>query len=261
MEVAAPVAALAPGDRMGISIAGSVDRPSLGWSLNLSSVGQIQEIGEASSSVVRGTGRLVWRPVWSPEAAQSSDLLHLGVSGSFAFSGGGDLRYRARPETFLAPYLVDTGDFEGDAGTIAGEILVRRGAASLLLESLNTLVQAESGGTLLFYGLHAQLGWVLTGESRSYDAEAAVIGRVTPRQPYRPFRRRWGAWEVTGRVSWLDLSDGPLRGGRLLCVAAGPTWSWNDYVRWHAGYVFARTSDRPGPPHAHVLQARVELRF
>jgi phosphate-selective porin OprO/OprP len=261
MEVAAPVGAFVPGYRMGISVARLHQRPSLSWSLNLSSVGQIQQIGDASEDVLRGTGRLVWRPIWNAEQPESSALLHLGASASFTFTGSGDLRYRARPESFLAPYLVDTGDFEGDAGTVAAEILLRRGPASLMLESLNTLVGGGEGGTLFLYGFYAQLGWVITGESRSYDPEGAVIGRVTPREPYAPFKGRWGAFQATGRISWLDLSDGPVRGGRMLCLAAGPTWTWNDHVRWNAEYVLAHTRDRPGDPLAHVFQARVELRF
>jgi phosphate-selective porin OprO/OprP len=261
MEVAAPVGAFVPGYRVGISVLDLVERPSLSWSLNFSSLGQIQEIGDASDSVARLTGRLVWRPIWDAASPQTSDLLHVGASASAILSGAGDLRYRARPESFLAPYLVDTGDFEGDGGIVAGELLLRRGPLSLLFETLNALVSADPGGSLVFWGLYAQLGWVLTGEARDYDPADAVIGRVTPHEPYAPFQGRWGAWEMTGRLSWLDLSDGPIRGGRMLCFAMGPTWTWNAHVRWHAEYVLARVGDRPGPPHAHVVQARVELQF
>jgi phosphate-selective porin len=259
METAAPVSAFAPGYRLGVEAAGAVPRPSLTWTFNVSSVGQSQPNAEAtSSSVLRGVGRLVWRPLGSDV---SERLIHLGFSASHVLSGSGDLQYRARPETFLTPYLVDTDSFDANATLLGGELALRRRNVSLQGEYLHALVDADEGGSLAFQGGYVQLAVVLTGETHPYDVATATFLRLEPRAPYKPLRGQWGAFELTGRVSYLDLSDGPVDGGRMATLAFGPAWTWNRFVRLLGGYVYARVADAPGGSNAHVFQARIELRL
>jgi phosphate-selective porin OprO/OprP len=122
-------------------------------------------------------------------------------------------------------------------------------------------VNEEEEGSLRFEGVTLLADWVLTGESRPYDVKRAVFGRVEPAEPYKPFRGQWGAFELAGRVSWLDLSDGDVSGGRMLTTSVGPVWTWNRWVRLLASYVYARVSDSPQGSDAHVFQARLELRI
>lgn len=259
METSAPVSAFAPGYRLGVDLWRAHRRPSLTWSLNLSSVGQSQPNAEATSaSVLRTVGRLAWRPLGDDVRAP---LIHLGASASHVVSGSSEIRYRARPETFLTPYLVDTDDFDADATLLGVEAAWRRGLATLQLEYLHAFVDADEGGSLAFFGGHAEFAIALTGETRPYDVATATFGRIEPRAPYKPFRGRWGAFELTARASWLDLSDGPVAGGRMASASFGPTWTWNRWVRLLAGYVYAHVSDRPGPSDAHIAQGRLELRM
>jgi phosphate-selective porin OprO/OprP len=261
MEVAAPISAFAPGYRLGIEATGSHASPSLNWSLNLSSVGQSQPDAEATSaSVLRAVGRFVWRPLGDPTTSETS-LLHLGVSVSQVLSGTGDLHYRARPETFLTSYLVDTGKFEGNATLLGLEAAWRRGPLSAQAEWLRAFVDADEGGEAQLQGGYLQLGWVVTGESRPYDPKTGVFQRVEPAEPYRPWRWQFGAFELAARASWVDLSDGEIDGGRMATVDVGPTWTWNRFVRLQAGYVYARVFDRPERSNAHVAQVRLELRM
>jgi hypothetical protein len=65
--------------------------------------------------------------------------------------------------------------------------------------------------------------------------------------------------ELTARASWLDLSSGSIDGGRMLTATVGPAWTWNRWVRVLAGYVFARTGDRPRKGSAHIGQLRLEF--
>jgi len=259
LEVPAAVAAFAPGYRLGIEVADVRQRPSLTWMLNLASVGQTQPFTDASSDTLRAIGRLVWRPVDDP--APDGALLHLGLSTSFVLSGGGDLHYRARPESLLAPYLADTGTIDGDSAFVGLEAAWRRGPLSLMGEMLRSFIDADEEGSLTFHGLYGQASWILTGESRPYDPEQAVFDRIVPARPFAPRRGRWGALELTARASWLDLSDGAVHGGHLLTLSAGPAWTWNPWVRLLAGYVFAHTTDRPDTGEAHILQLRIELQL
>jgi phosphate-selective porin OprO/OprP len=257
MEVAAPVSAFAPGFRVGLQATGLIEDPSLSWGLDLSSVGQQQTIGNASSDPLRLVGRLVWRP-WGHERADLP-LLHLGASASVAFSGGGSIQYRARPESFLAPNLVDTGSIDGHATVFGGEAAWRDGPVSVQGELFYSLVAPKSSGTVHFWGVYAQAGWVITGESRSYDSAGAVFGRVQPKANFVPWRGGWGSLELTGRASWLDLSNGSIKGGRMVTTTVGPAWTWNRWVRVLAGYVFAHADDGPGKGNAHIAQLRFEF--
>jgi phosphate-selective porin OprO/OprP len=259
LEVPAAVAAFAPGYRLGIEVTDVRARPSLTWMLNLASVGQTQPFTDASSDTLRAIGRVVWRPVDDP--TPGGTLLHLGLSTSFVLAGGGDLRYRARPESFLAPYLADTDTIDGNSAFVGLEAAWRRGPLSLQSEMLRSFIDADEEGSLTFHGLYGQASWVLTGESRPYDPQTAVFDRIVPERPFAPRRREWGALEVTARASWLDLSDGAVRGGRLLTLSAGPAWTWNRWVRLLAGYVFARTTDRADAGEAHIVQLRLELQL
>ncbi|HEX5064882.1 MAG TPA: porin [Myxococcota bacterium] len=262
MELPAPVAAFAPGYRLGVEATGMRARPSLNWSLNLSSVGQSQPNTDASSSsVLRAVGRLVWRPL-GDERARQDVLLHTGVSVSQVISGSGDLQYRARPESFLPPYLVDTGNFDGNATLLGVEAAWRRGPLSLESEYLHAFVDADDAHEILhFEGAYLQLAWTVTGEMRPYDTASGVFTRLEPRESYKPFEGHWGALELAARASWLDLSDRPIRGGRMATFTFGPVWTWNRFVRLLAGYVYADVSDSPERSTAHVAQARIELRM
>jgi phosphate-selective porin OprO/OprP len=260
LESPPPVSAFAPGYRLGAEASGRFERPSLTWALNVSSVGQSQPNAEASSSsVLRGVGRLAWRPLGDDVTRPA--LIHLGVSGSHVLSGSGDLQYRARPDTFLTPYLVDTASFDANATLLGLEAAFRNGPATLQAEYLRSFVDADEGGSLDFSGAYAELSLVVTGETRPYDVATAVFTRIEPRAPFKPFRGQWGALELTGRLSWIDLDNGPVEGGRMIDVAVGPTWTWNKFVRFLASYSYARIVEEAGGDDAHVAQARIELRL
>jgi phosphate-selective porin OprO/OprP len=255
MEVAAPTAAFSPGFRLGLEAAGTHRGPDLSWFVNLATVGQTQETGDASNTPIRGTARLVWRPF-----GVGRDVWHLGLG--VTSTGGGDVRFRARPETFLSDYLVDTGDVDGSSTVLGGEVAWVHGSVAVQAEGYYThLEPSGAGGSLALGGAYLQATWILTGEVRRYDETRAILLRVDPAVPFNPLRGGRGAFELAGRLSWVDLSDGPLRGGRMLTLALGATWTWNRWVRLQAGYVYADVHDRPEASFAHVLQARVELRL
>lgn len=264
MEVGSPSAAFTPGYRLGLEVAGTADAPSITWLVSLSSVGQSQKVGDASDAPLRAAARLAWRPWHEASAAPDDALLHVGGSLSFSLGGGGGLQYRSRPESFLADYVVDTGELRGTAGLIATELAFRRGPVLVQSEVFTNLVEEDDAGDLVLWGAYVGSAWAVTGESRPYDPASALFGRIVPDHPFAPFRGGWGAVELAGRLSWLDLSEGDVRGGRMLSLNLGPTWTLNRFVRLQAGYVWAHVVDvadgaRRG--NAHVLQSRLDLQF
>jgi phosphate-selective porin OprO/OprP len=151
---------------------------------------------------------------------------------------GGDYLYRPvdqttrlleRPESNLAPQLVDTGDIVADSvETVISELAVVRGSWSFQTETAATWVnRSNSGGErLLFWGSYGFVSYMITGETRFYQMERANFGRLCPDEPVSGPGRGGGAMELAFRVSYLDLEDRDLRGGRLLDL----TWAFN----WHA---------------------------
>jgi phosphate-selective porin OprO/OprP len=255
MEVASPAAAFSPGFRLGVEAAGTRPDPDLSWFANLSTIGQRQETGEASNTPIRGTARLVWRP-WGTEPG----LLHLGLDLSGTL--GGDVRFRSQPESFLASYVVDTDDIDGRSGVLGLEGAWSRGPLSVQAEAdYATVDSSEEGGRLAFGGAYVQGTWIVTGERRDYDRQRAIFRRVEPAMPFHPLRGGRGALELAARLSWLDLSDGRVHGGRMLASTLGATWTWNRWVRVQAGYVFADVDDRPDASFAHIVQTRLEIRL
>jgi phosphate-selective porin OprO/OprP len=260
LETASPVSAFAPGYRSGIEIAKRYERPDLSWSMDLTSVGQKQNDGDASDSTLRFDGRIVWRPS-RDDAAPESTLLHVGFDFQQEIAGRGQIRYRARPESFLSPYLVDTDQIPGNATSFDFEFAWRRGPLTIESEWFHSIVGPDDGEELYFSGIYAQAAWVLTGETRPYDYGSSVFGRIVPEHPFDLRAGTWGAFEVSGRASWLDLSDGSVRGGRMFSVSAGVVWTWNGFVRVLADYVFADVGAGPESNLVNIVQTRLEFVF
>jgi phosphate-selective porin OprO/OprP len=220
------------------------------------------EVGDASDEPFRLYGRLVWRPLGEPDPERA--LLHLGASSSWSpDTGSTTIRYRARPESYLVDYAVDTGEIDGSANVVGLEAAWRRGPLILQMESLMSRVDADAGGSPFFYGAYLQVNRALTGEVRDYDTGVSTFRRLVPARPLHLFDDRGGlgALELAARLSWLDVSDGGVDGGRMLSVTIGPAWTWNRNVRVQAGYVVARVRDRPDDGTQHIAQARLELSF
>ena len=146
--------------------------------------------------------------------------VQLGLNGAYQFRPG----TRSNPdEISLGDYperrvdsrqFLDTGDIDADAAWAAGpEAIAAIGRLYLQAEYQRIVLDAERGGTRRFDGWYVQGAYVLVGEARSRDAESATWERPGAREPFDPLAGRWGALEVAGRYSAMDLQDGPVRGG------------------------------------------------
>ena len=257
MEAPAPVQALAPGQKAGVQVASFSDRYGLSWQGGLFTDGQQQDVGDATRDVLRGVGRLVWRRVEGPPVSR---LAHVGMSASYVLSSSDRVRYRSRPESFLAPFLVDTGDLDADNVLIVdGELAGRDGPTTVQAEVLASFVRSRVVGDPVLYGGYAEVSHFLTGEVRPYERSVAVFGNVAPKKDFDPRQGTWGAFEVAARTSAVDLNDAGARGGRMWLFGAGLNWYWSRYVRLMFGYELAlvRGTERTG--NLQVFQGRVQL--
>ena len=81
-------------------------------------------------------------------------------------------------------------------------------------------------------------GYFLTGEHHPIDRTSGTLERVQPFENFFLVDRckgcvghGWGAWEVVARYSYVDLTDGNIRGGEEENVTYGFNWHWNSHSR------------------------------
>jgi len=259
MEIPAPAAAFSPGFRAGVEAAGTWAAPDLTWQTAVSAAGQSgQNSGQDSKNGFRWTGRIAWRPTLGE--SDEEPLLHLGLGLEYTFSGKAGFAFRARPESFLSDFLVDTDEIEGGAGFTVFEAAWRRGPIRVWGEVFGAFVRTE-GEDVLLYGGYAEVSYALTGETRPYNRSNALFGRIEPKRPFSWKQRHWGALEVTGRASWIDLDHGPVNGGKMLTTNLGIVWTLNNHLRLHTGWVYADAKRRGSVTEVYIVQSRFEIRF
>jgi phosphate-selective porin OprO/OprP len=207
------------------------------------------------------TGRLTALPVYSEDGRT---WWNLGVSGSYRVPSEDRVRYRAKPESHVAPFFADTGLMPADRSTLFGlETAAARGPFSVQAEAVRAEVDTLKtdelpGGARSFQGYYVYGAWMLTGEHRPFSPATASLGRVMPRRVFHPAENGFGAWELAARYSELDLNDGPVRGGRLSNVTLGVNAYLTPNARLSWNWVRADVEDSGV---AEILQMRVYVDF
>jgi phosphate-selective porin OprO and OprP len=121
--------------------------------------------------------------------------------------------------------------------------------------SANTGLPPFGAPSLKFDGGYAQLGYVLTGETRAYNPATASYGGIKPANPFSLAGGGWGAWEVAGRVSTMNLNDqlataAGINGGRQTVYTAALNWYVNNNVRFMLDYLHGNVSKQATPVSA-----------
>ncbi|RPJ62494.1 MAG: porin [Acidobacteria bacterium] len=201
------------------------------------------------------TGRVTGLP-WFEEDGRR--LVHLGVAYSRRNTAS-VFRFRERPETHLAPRLVDTGVFPAEAlNLVATETAVVFGPASMQAEYVRADSDARTGLDSSFDGFYVYGSFFLTGEHRSYRTSEAAFTRIRPRKSFLSKEGGPGAWEVAVRYSRIDLDDAPIQGGELKDWTAGLNWYLNPNTRIMWNYVRADLENRGT---ADIFQMRFQVDF
>ena len=104
---------------------------------------------------------------------------------------------------------------------------------------------------------------VLTGETRKYNPSAAACYGVVPEHPFSLAGGGWGAWEVAGRVSTIDLNDQlatatGIAGGRQTIYTAALNWYVNRNVRFMFDYLHGNVTKQVSPTNAADADARFD---
>ena len=171
-----------------------------------------------------------------------------------------EIRFRARPESHLAPRVVDTRTIPAEHGDIVGaEVAWVHGPFSLQGEYVHAFMQGDRHwvGDPDFCAASVQASYFLTGEHRPYKTSNGTFDKVKPLEPFSKDGGS-GAWEVAARYSYLNLSDDGVRGGRLKDTTLGLNWYLNNNLRIMWNYVHANPSDGGD---ANIFQMRLQLAF
>jgi phosphate-selective porin OprO and OprP len=163
-----------------------------------------------------------------------------------------------RPEVRIDPTtLVSTGAIAGVSGAqvysaeVAGTYgpLFFQGEYFWYNVDRNAFVPLPS---LKFQGGYAEAAYVLTGESRLYNPGSASYGGIAPANPFSLSGGGWGAWEIAGRYSTIDLNDqiataSGVAGGRQTIYTLALNWYLNRNVRLMFDYLHGDVAKQASP--------------
>ena len=181
-------------------------------------------------------GRVFAQPLKNSGVPPLSGL-GLGIGGSYGHTRGSasstDLpTYVSASQTSFFSYASNSTD--------ASKTAVARGARSRIspqgyyfwgpfgvlteyVRSSQGLGLAGKSTTAEHHAWQLAGSYVLTGERASYEG-------VTPAQPFDPWARRWGAWQLVGRYATLDIDSSVFKNG-----FADPTKSARAAKEWVLG--------------------------
>jgi phosphate-selective porin OprO/OprP len=105
--------------------------------------------------------------------------------------------------------------------------------------------------TATFNGGYGEVAWTITGETHKYLPASAAYTRIIPTHAFDPSQGYWGAWEVAGRFSYIDLTSNftpgqaissksqpsAVNGGKQKSFTAGLNWYPNNYMRLELNYI------------------------
>ena len=215
----------------GIKWLGYLPKHGLNWS-----VGWYGDSYSARESFSTMDNEEVARVSWLPIRSDlGHTLLHLGVSLRHGTPEDDQLRLRSRPESFQAPYVVDTGVFDAEKIDMGGlEAYYRRGPVLIGSEVFVQNVDSASTANPGFNGGEVFVTWNVTGETRPYKPAGGYFLAVSPSRPVG--QGGPGAIELVLRYSDVDLDAGTLRGGRFRRLTPMVNWHLSDNIRLEFAY-------------------------
>lgn len=206
----------------------------------------------------------------------SGDNATMHFGGGYAYNRPSidALRLRTPPEvgfnqldfrtaSFPVPFFVDTGLVPAVDSYQVFNVEFAGSAGPWLAQSEFYAARVDSGaaGKSDFQGAYAQLAYALTGESHPYNRAAGVYGRITPNVDYGG-ASGLGAWEIAGRWSYIDLTDGDIAGGVLHDLTCGVNWYLNRNTKFQFNYIHAFLQRPPGvDSDADVFAVRAQVDF
>jgi phosphate-selective porin OprO and OprP len=226
-----------------------------------SSVGWYTDLVSRWETFSTYDNQFVVRTVWAPLAPDSAGtVFHLGLSGRNGKVNQGQLQVRARPEAFPAPYFIDTGKFPARTTFMMGpEIYYRPGAFLFGSEYYFLNANSPEKGNPVFSGGDIFASWMITGETRRYNAAGAYFRDVLPNKTV--LQGGPGAWEALVRFSYSDLDDAAITGGTFWRITPMVNWYLTDWTRLEFVYGYGVLDRFALKGATQFFQSRIQLQF
>jgi phosphate-selective porin OprO and OprP len=181
--------------------------------------------------------------------------LHIGGGAEFLIAaphnlvtGAQTLTLSDRPELRIDPTtIISTGALQGVSGAQVYNAEAAATYGPLFFQGEYFWDNVDRGNipgltSVKFDGGYAQASWVLTGETHAYNSALAAYSGIVPQNPFSVTGGGWGAWEIAGRISTMNLNDqlataNGVAGGRQTVYTAGLNWYANRNVRLMFNYL------------------------
>jgi phosphate-selective porin OprO/OprP len=202
--------------------------------------------------------------------------LHLGADAEFLIrpphnlvDNSLTLKLSDRPELRIDPTdIIDTGSIAGVSGAqvYSAEAAATYGPLFFQGEyfwynvNRNNLPGLPS---LKLQGGYAEASLMLTGETHPYIPATAAYGGIIPANPFSLWGGGWGAWEIAGRISAIDLNNQlgtatGVAGGQQTIYAAGLNWYVDGNVRFMFDYLHGNIAKQISPTNTGDAGAKFD---
>jgi phosphate-selective porin OprO/OprP len=170
------------------------------------------------------------------------------------------VRLRSRPESFTAPYFIDTKKFPAtSASTMGIETYYRPGRVMIGGEYYWQRVESPQNGNPWFHGGEFVATWLTTGETRSYNTIGNYFRDISPNKTV--VQGGPGAWEAVFKLSYSNLTKGPIEGGTFWRATPMLNWHMTDNVRLEFGYGYGRLFELGKRGVTHFFQSRIQMQL
>ena len=227
---------LVPNRDLGIQLSGEVSEGRLSYA-----VGVFNGVADAASTTNAdfdedkdGAGRLLARP-FKNEAGSALQGLTFGVAASIGrgkTAAGRTSGYRTDgQQTFFAYHTAAIAD--GRSWRVSPQLDYRRGSLGVIGEYVKSTVNVRPSATgpkteLSNSAWQISAGYVLTGEDSSYHG-------VVPRTNFDLGAGTWGAFEVVGRYSALEIDSAAFPAFAAPGGSAETAKSFGLGLNWYLG--------------------------
>ena len=238
--------------RLGVEAYGYSDNERWNWRYGGFDMQNIARVGRIYSNNFEPevAGRIA-NTIWYDEMSGGRGYAHWALSGAACFPNGGETaRFKTRPEAYAQTSWYDTGQItNGDTYQLGGvEAVVNVNQLSVVGEYMSVQMQRTGASDLNFYGGYFYVAYWLTNDYSPWNRPRGVLGRTIPNENFFIVRtedgsrfRGWGAWQIAGRYSRGDFTDGTglqrIEGGIGQSFTFALNWWWNPYARMQFNYI------------------------
>jgi len=202
-------------------------------------------------------GRFALLPILSDK---KDKVLHLGVNLRWGKPEDNKIRFKSRPESYPAPYFIDTGSFPSDSIRMAGyEAYYRTKRWLFGSEYWWVFVSSEAQRNPVFNGGEFVATYLFNDATRAYNTIGGYFRDVEPKRTV--FEGGPGAWELVIRYSQSDFNSKNVKGGAFNRITPQVNWYLSENVRLELNYGYGHLNRFGLNGNTQFFQSRIQLVF